>query len=164
MRNRLPKKFPNPTLHVPPCIARSQKRKSSPVVTQSSDHHEILQRGRTTHKELTDQILSKSEAAHALRQRLKPKTKIVSNHCTNLDLPQIFIGRSITKKGIIWPNLGLKKAGTLPHAPLEARRLSPRLVRFGKLVWARVGSSGDPIPPDEPPLCPLHDSSADPPN
>ena len=57
------------------------------------------------------------------------------------------------KRKIIWPNLGLIEVGTRPHAPSEAERVSPSLVRFGWHVWARAKSSDDHLPPIDPSLC-----------
>ena len=78
---------------MPPRVAISQKPKSPPVAEQRLDHHEILQKGRTSYKELTDQILFKSEDARGSRQRLKLKTKIIASHYTYLILPQNFTKR-----------------------------------------------------------------------
>ena len=133
-----------------------QKPKSLSVVAISSDPYKILHRGRTPHKEDTGQILSKSKVARAPKQRLKPKTKLIANRCTHLELPRNFKGGKSPRE-IIRKILESIQVGTSPHTPLEARQMNHSLIRFGQRLWAHIGSSDDPLPPTDPPLCPLLD-------
>ena len=51
----------------------------------------------------------------------------------------------------------LIQAGTCPHVLSESKSVSHSLDQFGHRVWVSVESSDNPLPPINPPLCPLHD-------